>query len=100
VVYPTGNANENGTDGTKGHTDLTIQLQSDYGASDSRSVKDRNAISPRSKGTEVNRFIIENRDANSIINSELEVEPDIFLGLRMEISDHARLRRIFHEGAG
>jgi hypothetical protein len=29
VVYPTGNANENGTDGTKGKADRKIHLRSD-----------------------------------------------------------------------
>jgi hypothetical protein len=77
VGYPTGNAIENGTDGTKGNADRKIQLQSDYSTSDNRRVKDGNVDSPRNEGTHMNNFSIEDRDENSIINFDLAVKSDI-----------------------
>jgi hypothetical protein len=100
VVYPTGNANENGTDGTKGNANRTIQRQADIGVSDSRRVKDRNVDSPKTNGTDEIRFNIKSRDANRVINSELAVKADTVSRIRMENSDHGQLRRIFHKGAG
>jgi hypothetical protein len=40
-------------------------------------VKERNVDCPRSHGTDVNSFSVDDRDATNIINSELEVKSDM-----------------------
>jgi hypothetical protein len=61
----------------RSNADRTLQVESNFGALDSRRLKNRNVdssssshIGTRSKGTDVNNFSIEDRDANSIISSE------------------------------